>query len=107
MQLWLQLLSGQIPPGAEVVGGGHPEPAEGGSSSGSKFTRINIRGAEDQWEAELSVNPATGALSRISVTERTGLSAVIQLEPPRKWAPESIDDWIRLTDLPGERLDLR
>ena len=97
MQLWMQLLSGQMPPGAEIVN----------RSIDGKLTRINFRGPKDQWQAELSVISATGALSRINVTEQSGLTAVIDLDPPQKWTPESMDAWIRLTDLAGERLDLR
>lgn len=95
MQLWLSLLSGQLPQGAQLVG----------SRRADGLSHLDLVGPDGQWDAELTVMEATGAIVRIVVVDGAGLRAVIDLETPQPWTPP--DGWIRLDDLPGERLDLR
>ncbi|MCH7575462.1 MAG: hypothetical protein IIA59_10090 [Candidatus Marinimicrobia bacterium] len=95
MQLWLRLLSGQLPEGTQLVGSRHA----------GRLSHFDLLGPDGKWEAELTVNEQSGAIARIAVVDRAGLSVVIDLETPRKWTPSV--EYIRLSDLPGERLDLR
>ncbi len=95
--IWLRLLAGD-PPEDVVVGRLTRE---------GRGQRLAISHSGDLWAGDLLLDDDSGAIRQVRIREANGWRHSIDLQPRRPWLSRTREQWVRLEDLPGKRLDLR
>lgn len=95
--IWLRLLAGHPPEDVLV----------GRLTGEDRGQRLAISHTGALWSGELLLDAASGAIRQVQIIEVNGWRHSIDFQPRRPWLSQTREQWVRLEDLPGERLDLR
>ncbi len=98
MNLWVQLLHGELPVGTVVALG---------KSSSEGTTRWELSHEEPWWSGVVKIDTTSWTIREILLHEEPEWQHLIQLDMPQPWNSTNPDSIITLKDLSGTRLDLR